>query len=183
MRSKTILSIAAFIVAFAFSTAFASLFIVKSEYVSSSYNTKRTSCFKNRAGSNYVADKIETIVKEDMSNGRERGKKLYQIDEDSRPPFSSSSFSYYSEAVSEYVSSSENLSVEDTPRDFQLAWRKHMKAWRDYADFLDKMKKPSARAKLSETETDELENNFSADINSTWFEVLSVGRSYGAEVY
>jgi len=183
MRSKTILSIAAFIVAFVFSTAFASLFISKSAYVPLSYNTKKTSCFKNHGSNNYVAGKIETILKQDMSNGRERGRKLYQIDEDYRPPFVSSSFPDYSEAVSEYVGSSENLSVEDTPRDFQLAWRKHMKAWRDYADFLDKIKHSSARAKLSETEATELESGYSADINSTWFEVLSVRKSYGAEIY
>jgi len=182
MRSKTILSIAAFTVAFLLSTAFAGLFIVKSDYVPSSYTTKKTSCFKNRGGSNYVADKIETIVKQDMSNGRERGKKLYQIDEDFRPPFASSSFSEYAEAVSEYVGSSENLSVENTPRDFQSAWRRHMKAWRDYADFLDEMKHSPARKKLSETEVSELENTYSSDINNTWSEVLRVGRNYGAEV-
>lgn len=187
MRSKTILSIAAFTVAFVLSTAFASLFITKIAYqsesvVTPSYSTKKTSCFKNR-GKNYVADKIETFVKQDVSNGRERDRKLYQIDGDFRSSFSSSSFNEYSEVVSEYVSASENLSAENTPRDFQKAWSKHLNAWRDYANFLDKMEHSSAEAELRESEISELENTYSSDINNTWYEVLRVGRNYGAEVY
>ena len=188
MRSKTILSIAAFIIAFGLSTAFASLFISKSVkqssiVISSDYNNKKTSCFKKRGTYNNAAVKIETVIMHDINNGRERGRRLYQIEEDQRPPFSSSSFPDYTEAVSEYVGSSENLSIEGTPRDFQSAWRKHMKAWRDYADFLDKMKSSAARAELSELEAAELEVSYSADINSTWQDVLSIGRSHGAELY
>jgi hypothetical protein len=187
MRSKTILSIAAFTIAFVLSTAFASLFITKIAYQSESvimpsYTTKNTSCFKNR-GKNYVADKIETFVKQDVSNGRERDRRLYQIDEDFRSSFSSSSFHEYSEVVSEYVSNSENLSVENTPADFQKAWRKHLKAWRDYANFLDKMEHSSAQTEMSEFEVSELENTYSSDINNTWYEVLRIGRNHGAEVY
>lgn len=187
MRSKTILSIAAFIVAFVLSTAFASLFISKSESLSSivvtpGYNTTRTSCFKNR-GNHYTAVKIETIVKQDISNGGERDRKIYQIGEGYRPSYSSPSFPEYVEAVSEYVDSSENLSHENTPRDFQTAWLKHMKAWRDYSNFLDKMASSSARSQFSGTEIRELEAGYSADINSTWYEVLRVGKSYGAEAY
>lgn len=187
MRSKTILSIAAFIVAFVLSSAFASLFISKSEPFSSvvvtpGYNSKKTSCFKNR-GNKHAANKIETIVSQDVSHGGDRDRKIYQIGEGYRPSYSSSSFPEYVEAVSEYVTSSENLSYENTPRDFQTAWLKHMKAWRDYSNFLDKMKSSSARAHFSETEIYELEAGYSADINSTWYEVLHVGHSYGAEVY
>ncbi|HEX8289421.1 MAG TPA: hypothetical protein VF556_15575 [Pyrinomonadaceae bacterium] len=186
MRSKTILSIAAFIIAFVLSTAFASLFITKSEPFSSvvvtpGYYGKKTSCFKNRG--NFVAGKIETIIKQDVSNGGERDRKLYRISEGYRPSYSSPSFPEYVEAVSEYVDSSESLSHENTPRDFQTAWLKHMKAWRDYSNFLDKMKSSSARAHFSPGEIHELEAGYSADINSTWYEVLSIGNSYGADVY
>ncbi len=183
MRSKTILSIAAFTVAFVISAAFASLFISKSEQQSNfvitpSYNTKKTSCFKNRGNRNYVADKIETVIKQDISHGRERGQKLYQIDEDFLAPSASSSFSEYAESVSEYVGSSENLSVEDTPRDFQKAWRKHMKAWRDYSDFLQ-----LSDNKNNIEDFDRADSRYGAEINSTWYEVLRVGRNYGAELY
>ena len=187
MRSKTILSIAAFIVAFVLSTAFASLFISKSEPFSSvlvtpDYNSKKTSCFKNR-GNKYAVNKIETIVSQDVSNGGERDRKIHRIGEGYRPSYLSPSFPEYVEAISEYVESSESLSHENTPRDFQTAWLKHMNAWRDYSNFLDKMKSSSARAHFNEHEIYELEASYSADINNTWYEVLRVGNSYGADVY
>lgn len=182
MRSKNILSIAAFTVAFLLSTAFAGLFIVKSDYVQSNYTFKQTSCFRSHSHKTYVTDKIEKIIRQDESNGDERDRKIYQADVDFRSPFVSASFSDYAEVVSEYVDSSESLSYEDTPRDFQKAWRKHMSVWRDYSDFLNTMKNSSTRSKLGETKVSELESNYSSDISSTWSEVLSVGRSYGAEV-
>lgn len=188
MRSKTILSIAAFIVAFVLSTAFASLFITKSEPFSSivvtpSYNAKKTSCFGKRGNKNRVAEKIETLVNQDKINGNQRAKRTYQINEDYRPSFSTASFPEYADAVSEYVNNSENLSYEDMPQEFQSAWLSHMKVWRDYSDFLNRMKSSSTRAKLGETKILELDSNYSDEINDTWYEVLRVGRTYGAEVY
>ncbi|MCU1289607.1 MAG: hypothetical protein JWN60_1836 [Acidobacteria bacterium] len=187
MRSKTILSIAAFTVAFILSTAFAGLFITKSDSLSDlvaapAYNSKRTSCFKKR-GTAFVAEKIETIVKQDKMNGNKRAQRLYQIDEEFRPSFSSPSFPLYADAVSEYVTESENLSYRTAPRDFQAAWVKHMKAWRDYSNFLEKMKSSQTRANLSETDASKIESSYSDDINDTWYEVLRVGRSHGAEIY
>ncbi len=181
MRSKNILSIAAFTIAFLLSTAFAGLFIVKSDYVPLNYNATKTSCFKRHSQKSYVADKIEKIITQDERNGDERDRKIYQSDENLRSPFVSSSFSDYAEAVSEYIDSSESLSAEDTPQDFQKAWRKHMKVWRDYSDFLDKMKNPSTRSKLGETKVAGLESSYSSDITTTWHEVLRVGKNYGAE--
>jgi hypothetical protein len=184
MRSKTFLSIAAFIVAFAFSTAFASLFIDKSATLSNSdippsVNRRSTSCFKNRS----TALKIEVLIKQDVNNGRERGKKLYRLDRDFRPPFESAAFPDYADAVTEYVDASSSMYSADLPRDFQAAWDKHMKAWRDYSDFLNEKKDSPQRQEVGNETLSFLENQYSADINSTWYEVLRVGRSYGANVY
>jgi hypothetical protein len=180
MRSKTILSIAAFIVAFVLSTAFASLFIVKSEYLPLEYNTKKTSCFKNRVNSNYAAGKIETIIKQDISNGRQRREvtSLYQTDEEQ---LSNNNFSFadYAENVEQYVDASSSMDDGELPREFQSAWRKHMKAWRDYSDFLQKTNKNGSNIE----HFDRAETRYSAEINFTWYEVLRIGRSYGAEVY
>jgi len=59
----------------------------------------------------------------------------------------------------------------------------NIKARRDYADFLNKMKNSSARKMLSEEQLDALEAKHSAEITNTWQEVLQISRNYGAEVY
>lgn len=186
MRSKTILSIAAFIVAFAFSTAFAGLFIAKSAYqsvltVPASYNRQPNSCFKNRG--RYTADKIEVFISQDISNGSERSQRIFTIDGDYRPAFMSSSFAEYADAVAEYADASGEMDESALPQDFQIAWRDHMKAWRDYADYLDAMKSRSARRELSPRDAYVAESHYGSDIDTTWYEVLRIGRTYGAEVY
>ena len=188
MRSKTILSIAAFIVAFAFSTAFAGLFIDKSEYQSVltvpvvSYDERQpTSCFKKRGS--YTADKIKVFIVQDDSVGREHQQINSRIAGESRPILKSSLFFQYKNAVAEYVEASNNLDESTMPQEFQTVWHAHTKAWRDYADFLDLMKNSSTRAELTDEEAYEMEKPFNSEIAATYYEVLSVGRSYGADVY
>jgi predicted N-acyltransferase len=83
----------------------------------------------------------------------------------------------------QYADKSGSMEADGLPQDFQIAWREHMKAWRDYADFLNEMKNSSARKMLSEEKLDALETKHSAEITNTWQEVLRIGRNYGAEVY
>ncbi len=183
MRIKTILPTTVFIFAFVFSTAFASLFASKSEsQLNLGFGRTSTSCFKNRG--NYTANKIALFVQQDIRYGNERDKRLYRLGKDYRPPFTgSSSFASFAEVVSKYADKSGNMEAGTLPPDFQIAWLEHMKAWRDYADFLNEMKNSSARRMLSEEQLDALETKHSDEITSTWQEVLRIGRSYGAEVY
>ncbi len=185
MRSKTILSTAAFIVAFAASAAFASLFVTKTQtapdYVPvSSY--KSTSCFKYRNNST-AANKISAIVRTDKNNGNERDKAIYRGGEGVRPPFTSSVFSVYAEAVEQYVDDSSSMKTSDLPNDFQTEWREHMKAWRDYSDFLNRVKIASNRTSWSGAELEEIDDFHSREIDRTWQMVLQTGVSYGADVY
>ncbi len=185
MRSKTILSAVAFIIAFAFSAAFASLFITKTQTASDYFPVsghKSTSCFKDRSKS-VIADKISALIREDRNNGRERSRETYRVGEDVRPPFNSSGFSVYAEAVEQYVDASSSMRTNDFPSDFQVEWREHMKAWRDYSDFLNRMKKSSNRNALSEEELENTDDFHSREITRTWHLVLQSGRSYGANVY
>lgn len=189
MRSKTILSIAAFIIAFAFSTAFAGLFIAKSAYQSVltaapvvSYNERQpTSCFKKRG--RYTADKIEVFISQDNSVGREHQQVNNRIARQELPLLKSSLFSEYKTAVAEYVEASGSMDESTMPQEFQTAWRAHTKAWSDFSDFLDSMKSGSVRGNLSDRDAYEMEKHFSSEIAVTYFEVLRVGRDYGAEVY
>ena len=76
---------------------------------------------------------------------------------------------------------SANLATEELPQEFHIAWNKHMKAWRDYADFLDRMKNSSIRMKMSGEKLSDFNNEYNSEINSTWSEVLSVADEYGAD--
>lgn len=185
MRSKTILSTAAFIVAFAASAAFASLFITKTQIVSDyvpviSY--KSTSCFKDRNNAR-TADKISALIREDKNNGRQSGRGAYRVGEDERPPFTDARFASYAEAVVWYVDDSSRMKVSDLPGNFESEWREHMKAWREYSDFLNRMKDSSNRKGWSDAELKEVDDFHSREVDRTWQTVLESGRSYGANVY
>ncbi len=184
MRSKTILSTVAFIVAFAASAAFANLFITKtqtvSEYVLVS-NYRSTSCFTHRNNST-VPNKISALIREDKNNGLKRGKP-YRVGEDVRPPFTNSGFPHYAEAVEQYIDDSSRMKVSDLPSDFETEWREHMKAWREYSEFLNRMKdSPNPRGWTNE-ELEEVDDFHSREIDRTWQVVLQTGANYGADVY
>jgi hypothetical protein len=167
MRSKTIISILAFAAAFGFSAYFASFFLpetVKSEnFYYDDYAPVRT-----HAG-------ILNLLRQDDINGNER-----RFDyEDSDDQAEDVSFKNYitSEAklVNSYVDKSSSLNASDLPCDFRSAWRVHMKAWRDYSDFMNK----SAKTKnVDADEFREKEVELIDDINSTWGKVLDVSETY-----
>ena len=185
MRSKTILSTAAFVLAFAASAAFASLFITQTQSESDFVlvnNYKSTSYFKERSRS-ATADKIAALIREDHNNGRESERRSYTADGSVRPPFTSSAFPDYAAAVEQYVDDSSSMRVSDLPGDFQSEWREHMRAWRAYSVFLNRMKDSANRKSWSDEELTEVADSRNIEISSTWQEVLKSGRSYGADVY
>lgn len=153
MRSKQILSIIAFITAFASSSAFALLFVDKS-------STKYA---------------IETILRQDLNYGQER---LWRISGNDRLP-AESQFKKYAETVEEYADDAGSLNHSHLPREFQIRWNEHMRAWRDYSNYLNTLKNSSAG----------LDENFyrkqkehTADINLTYFDVLRIGSRHGVDV-
>jgi len=187
MRIKNILSVAAFSTAFIASTAFAGLFVEKSEVlpiiavVETRYDSQPTSCFKHIEKS-ATARRISKTLKQDIGNGRERDSSLYRIDGGFVSPFSSSSFDEYSGVIGEYADNSGSIEDEGMPKEFQTAWREHMKAWRDYADFLESMKDASNRDTLGEESFETLDGAYNTEINQTWYEVLRVADEYGANM-
>jgi hypothetical protein len=152
MRSKNILSIIAFITAFAFSSAFAFLFIDESQ----------------------TKNDIENLLRQDISNGRER---FRRINDSGRFP-EKSNYQRYAESVEHYADDSGSISYSHLPPDFQLRWNEHMRAWRDYSNYLNKTKNSS----LEDEDFYQDKNEYLVDINSTWYSVLRVGSKYCAEV-
>lgn len=185
MRSKIILSAAAFIVAFGFSVFLASLFIstpAVSFVTVSDHGVPNSSCLKQRYQSE-TALSISSLLRQDTNNGRERDRELRRVLTDRRVPFGEPNFNDYAEIVDEYVNTSESLGTSGLPVDFHNAWDEHLKAWRDYRDFLNEMKDFDRMSNSSTEKLERLENKYSTEIDQTWYKVLRVGRNHGAETH
>ena len=92
-------------------------------------------------------------------------------------------FPDYAGAVEKYVDDSSSMNTSSLPQDFRIEWREHMKAWRDYSDFLNRMKKSSNRDGLSAEEINAVDAAHSREITSTWQDVIRVSANYGANIY
>lgn len=189
MRIKNILSIAAFVTTFALSAAFAGLFIAKptltQTYTISSTDstptyTAKSYCNLKRKSSTAVA--IADLIANDHANGDARSDANYDIDESYPPSPTTAGFKIYANNVEKYVNASSSMSTSNLPPDFKTAWREHMKAWRDYSNFLNKTVKSSDKRFLDRDGFEEAETPYNHEISRTWAEVLEIGNSYGADV-
>lgn len=172
MRSKVLISTVAFITAFAFSAAFAGLFI------KGNINQTETGCFHYKSR---TAAAITVFVRQDIRNGEKHESNFYGSFYEVFSPFSRWSIAEYAEIVEAYADESGSMSYSHLPPDFQKKWREHMRAWRDYSNFLNRVKKYPH--KLERVKTHQLRYEYSNEINATWYDLLRIGRSYGAEVY
>jgi hypothetical protein len=176
MRSKNILSIVAFVAAFGLSAAFASLFISENTY---SYNS---ASYLNAGQNTATAEAITALILEDYVNGHNRDKKIYDLRVSNPADVNSVAFADYAEAMEGYVDDSSSMDANDLPRDFQSAWQAHMSAWRDYSNFLNESADISGRTACSLRKFKSTENMYNREISRTWYEVLRIGGSYGADV-
>jgi hypothetical protein len=180
MRVKSILSIIAFIAAFGLSV----LLVGVPQY---NFNSKyrKSSDWRNARQS------ITILLQQDIDNGYLRNQKIKYLDKRAKHSNSGFDISPYADATAEYVDASERISMRGLPRDFRAAWREHMRAWRDHADFLESQKESGVKYTINNREV--VQYSFNRDderlyrmqiekINSTWYEVLRIGRKYGAYV-
>ncbi len=152
MRIKTIASLIAFALTFTFSVALAGV------------NTDKG-----------TRQNISQFLQNDIRNGLVRDSKLSTFLDSSS--YSSMNTAKRSAVVSEYSDASAALDSTNLPQDFQLVWLKHMRAWHNYADFLQK-----SRGAMSGDAVNRLEYKYDREITVTWYEVLRVGAKYGATV-
>ena len=174
--SKLITAVIVFIGTFAFSSALVWLFVGFPEVQS-----PLICPVQMRSESPFSSD-IESFLQQDIRNGRQRSGQIYSVGNYYEISPSSRSFPEYARAVESYSDNSGSLDAGEFPLDFQKAWNKHMKAWRDYSDFLSELKNNPARNKVAKKDFDALESSHNNEINRTWFEVLRVADTYGAEV-
>ena len=169
MRSKNIISTIAFISAFAFSAAFASLFIDESQSKQFEiYEIRTSGCSNNDT----TCTEILELLHQDIRNGERRNSRWdYSLSEDANVSVKRA------RSVEKYADASGSMRDAHLPEDFRDAWREHMSAWRDYADFLQEVSKD----KIEDDKFERLEDRYIYDINRTWATVLKVGRGYGAD--
>ncbi|HLM01927.1 MAG TPA: hypothetical protein VK400_12805 [Pyrinomonadaceae bacterium] len=176
MRSKAVLSIIAFLAAFGISVAV----------------TPRTST-KSTAGNPYVkrscaqtaaARRITSLLEQDIENGNILDRKMRRVRENGLSRNSEEYFVTYARLTDQYVTASQAIDDSQLPKDFTSAWRAHMKAWRNHADFLNETGYNPPRSSVDGAgsgprETYAQQNN---EISNTWFEVLRVAREYDAYI-
>jgi hypothetical protein len=172
MRSKTIISILAFAVAFGFSTYFASFFLPESV-------ESQTFYYENTHISTQPDSEIMSFLRRDISNGNERISSYFDSGNEHHEVSPENCLAHKAASVKFYSEKSASMDATELPKDFRAAWRKHMKAWRDYSNFLDKSAKSS---NLDSEDFNEKSAEFNDEISSTWNDVLDIGESYDENV-
>lgn len=157
MKMKFITAIVAFSITFGFSAFLTNL-------LAADYHLQFETAGNNRTG-----QQISAFLRQDIENGR-------KMDTFCK---ASASLPKYSEAVNEYVETSEALEDVNFPPDFRFAWQAHMKAWRSHADFLESH---YSRKDFYEQQTYQIYSNQTGEINRTWLKVLDIGKKYGAVI-
>lgn len=122
--------------------------------------------------------KISRLLSRDVSNGDAREKAYYEFYEgDTESLYKNDE---YRQAVNEYYISSSSLNDSAIPEDFRYAWREHMKAWKDQAEYLNSIQNDSY-GKNDKTTAENYTDN-TVEINRTWFQVLRIASRYGVEI-
>ena len=168
---KLILGIIAFILTFGFSTTLVGLlFGFPQETVKPKVHQLRT----NHA----VKHKIRSLLRRDVRNGRSRHRaasQLYRSEITAESLYSNPAYRF---TVLTYVRKSASMNDAGLPRDFQYAWRNHMKAWKKQAMFIEAIEKnlnnPNSFSIRAGDNTNE--------INQTWSQVLRIAERYGLNI-
>jgi len=169
---KLILGMIAFILTFGFSTTLVGLIFGFPKEISkpTAYNFRTNEAVKHR---------IRSLLRRDVRYGYVRRKMLGRIKDVrsmSKPElFTSDSFI---SATSSYVSKSSGINDAGLPRDFQYAWRTHMKAWKKHVRFLGTTRfNPHDEVSIIRGYTET-----SKEIEQTWFQVLRIAERYGLHI-
>ncbi len=86
----------------------------------------------------------------------------------------------YYKTVSDYVIKSSSMNDSNLPEDFKYAWRKHMQAWQNQANFLTQVNDKSDTA-VAESEYHQYSDN-TMEINVTWMQVLRIAERYDVDI-
>jgi len=121
--------------------------------------------------------RIKRLLKRDVANGFPRHAAARRGYQSNRDITSLDQIPAYRNSVIRYVERSSSMSDAGLPRDFQYAWRNHMKAWKKRAAYLkaiDAVDNPNSFSV-------EIPND-SGEINETWEQVLRIAERYGLHI-
>lgn len=172
-NTKTVLGIVAFIATFVLSAGLVQI-LFPSQLV--------PTIFERPQYRSATALEIESFLLKDIRNGKIRDQKLRSQTYSEMKSDSENYSTFYASVMTDYWKSSSRLEADNFPRDFQIAWQKHMQAWEDYTDFLAETKSFQDRNVMSVEEFKAADGRYNDEINRTWYKVLRIGRSYGADV-
>ncbi len=160
-NTRFITAIVAFIATFIFSAGLVRIIFPASavQYVYTNRSQYRNS----------NSNEIESFLLRDIRNGENRMNRISSLRETDNERYSAE----FADAVMNYSITSSNMDASRFPQDFQNAWREHMKAWRNYGEFLKEVDPTSSKC---------TEGRLNSEINRTWMEVLRISRNYGAVV-
>ncbi len=165
---KIILGFIAFIITFGFSTTLVGVLFgfpqpSKADYLKTSTRSA-------------TAYKIERLLKRDVhTNGARRNNVARRLKASGYSEDLETN-SEFRKAVLSYVRKSSSMSDAGLPRDFQYAWRNHMKAWKKQAAYLKSMEMNYDIDSYATRGAD------SGEINATWDQVLRIARRYGVRI-
>jgi hypothetical protein len=171
MRSKTVLSIIAFVAAFGISVLLAPRPAVSS--VSAlSYQTRK--CTE-------TSHKMTRLLEQDIANGYARDRKMRDARSQGASYGSPIYNLNYAAAMASYSNASKSIDAAGLPSDFRAAWNDHMDAWEAYAEFLKENidsngKIPRERSFYRNAAL------YDREISRTWYKVLLIASENGAEI-
>ncbi len=183
MRIKTILSLIAFSATFILSIL---LIGVPTNNFYSRFDQERNLSRRQQ--------NIRLLLWQDLSSGRLRNETVMSLDGFDQSFQSAFNVIQIAEATEEYVDASQSMDDSDLPADFQQAWRAHMSAWREQADYLNEVeaiakKHPTFKdgsrklnGSLFYLNSGNKYQNQADEINRTYDIVLRLGRKYGVYV-
>ncbi len=177
MRSKTIISLLTFALTFGFSAYFASFFLPE-KVVVKDFNFNYNYDYNFKSAENDSA--MLKFLRQDIQNGVERSANYYNRGDESNTEYALKDYiQRKSASVKIYHEESSSMDSGGFPRDFRVAWKKHMNAWRDYSNFLVK----SAHTdQIDENEFYTKKAELNAEISATWKDVLDIGENYDERI-
>lgn len=168
---KSILGIIAFTLTFGLSAGLVGILFGFPQ----SHNNSYVSTVRNNS---VYQGKISRLLSRDVSNGGAREKAYYEFyGGDTESLYKNDE---YRQAVNEYYISSSSMNDSITPEDFKYAWREHMNAWKNQAEYLNSLQNENY-GRNDETAANYYIDN-TVQINRTWFQVLRIANRYGVEI-
>ncbi|HNQ15069.1 MAG TPA: hypothetical protein PKM58_05865 [Pyrinomonadaceae bacterium] len=173
-NSRTVYGLIAFAVAFVFSAGLVRILFpapydpaalaVAPVQVRESYCDRRRHPKKPK-----LAMRLEEFIEQDKANGDDRSTDLIDGNMVSAT---------YTDSVREYYDTSSSMNTDAFPREFVAAWNEHMRAWKNYADYLDLNRERRVDTEVFSSK----QRKYNEEISRTWGIVIRLARENGAEV-